>query len=109
MLVKIFGTLRLISGKKSVQVDLPGGTTLGDVLQEIIRQIPAMQTELMETGGSLRKDLPLFVNGRNPRLLPGAIDMALQPDDVISLFSPISSGRMNVEALRQAASGKKKG
>ena len=107
MLVKIFGTLRLISGKKSIQVDLPGGTTLGDLLQEIIQQIPALQSELMEASGSLRKDLPLFVNGRNPRLLPGSVDIALQPDDVISLFSPISSGRMNVEALRKQSPGKK--
>lgn len=74
ILVKIFGTLHLISGKKSVRVNLPGGTTLGDLLQEIIQKIPALQSELMEANGSLRKDVPLFVNGRNPRLLPGSID-----------------------------------
>jgi hypothetical protein len=48
--------------------------TSGDLLQEVIRKIPALQSELMEANGSLRKDVPIFVNGRNPRLLPGSID-----------------------------------
>jgi molybdopterin synthase sulfur carrier subunit len=107
MQANFYGTLRLITGKKTVLVELPGGATVRELLEEIIRQFPAMQPELMEDGSSLRKDLPLFVNGRNPRLLPDSIESPLQPGDIVSFFSPVSSGRMNVGALRQHASGKK--
>ena len=98
MQVNIFSTLRLVSGKKTVQVDLPGGATLRDFLEEIIRQIPAMQSALMKAGSSLRQDLPLFVNGRNPRLLPESIDMALQPGDLI-----LSPDRSTPGAARTAS------
>ncbi len=100
MQVNIFGTLQLVIGGKTVQVDFPGGGTVRELIEEIVRQFPAMRPELTDDSGSLRKDLPLFVNGRNPRLLPDSIDTALQPDDIISLFSPVSSGRMNVDVLR---------
>jgi molybdopterin synthase sulfur carrier subunit len=107
MQANLYGTLRLITGKKTVLVELPSGATVRELLEEIIRQFPAMQPELMEDDSSLRKDLPLFVNGRNPRLLPDSIESPLQPGDIVSLFSPVSSGRMSVGALRQHASGKK--
>jgi MoaD family protein len=107
MQVDVFGNLRAVIGRKSVLVDLPGGATVRDLVAEIIRQFPVMHSELLEDGGSLRKDLPIFINGRNPRLLPDSIDSTLQPEDIVSLFSPVSSGRMNVGALRQHTSGKK--
>jgi len=45
--------------------------------------------------------VPVYVNGRNPRLTPTGIDTPLESDSVVSFFSPISSGRMNVEVLRE--------
>ena len=107
MQVNIYGTLRLITGQKTLQVVLPGSPTLRDLLEQIIRMVPALETELMESGGTLRQDQPIFVNGRNPRLHSDFLDQPLQPEDVISLFGPISSGRLNVEDLRQHASGQK--
>jgi len=48
----------------------------------------------------------IFVNGRHQRLTEAGIDIRLKPEDVISLFSPIASGKMNVEALREPAFGR---
>lgn len=105
MQINVYGTLRRITGKKTVRVDSPSGTCLRAVLDEFVRQYPPMQELLLDERGELRMDLPLFVNGRNPRLSPESIEMELQADDVVSLFSPISSGRMNVEGLRQGSPG----
>jgi hypothetical protein len=53
-------------------------------------------------------DVPIFVNGRNPRLETLGVDMPLRADDVISMFSPISSGKMNVEVMREPAFSERK-
>jgi molybdopterin converting factor small subunit len=101
MQIKIFGTLRLLLGRKTVQLDLPAGTALEDVLRELARQFPPLRAELWDADGRLRPDLPLFLNGRNPRLLPRDQTAVLGPADELCLFSPVSSGRLNVAALRE--------
>jgi hypothetical protein len=55
----------------------------------------------LDSNNELRQDVPVYVDGRNPRLAPVGIDTPLKTDSVISFFSPISSGRMNVEVLRE--------
>ncbi|MFT3893009.1 MAG: hypothetical protein QM730_15370 [Anaerolineales bacterium] len=55
----------------------------------------------MDDRGQLRQDVPVYVDGRNPRLLKDGIDTALQPESVVSFFSPIASGKINVEVLRE--------
>jgi molybdopterin converting factor small subunit len=65
----------------------------------LAERFPQIHPYLFDAINDLRQDVPIFVNGRNPRL-DGALDTLLHPDDVISLFSPISSGKINVEVLR---------
>ena len=101
MNIDLYGMLRLVSGVKRVVVELPPGATLLDHLVELSRLYPDLQSGLFDQHGSIRTDLPLFVNGRNPRLLPGALNAVPQPEDILSLFSPVSSGRINVEILRE--------
>ena len=101
MNIDLYGTLRLVTGGKRIVLDLPPGATLMDHLVELIRIYPDLQSRLLDEHGSLRADLPLFINGRNPRLLPGSMNAVPQPDNILSLFSPVSSGRMNVEVLRE--------
>jgi hypothetical protein len=101
MNIDLYGMLRLVTGVKRVVVDLPPGATLMDHLIELIRLYPDLQASLLDEHGSIRIDLPLFVNGRNPRLLPGSLYAVPHPEDILSLFSPVSSGRINVEILRE--------
>jgi len=65
---------------------------------------PEIRSHLLGENGDLRQDVPVFVNGRNPRLMNAGLDMALKSEDEICLFSPISSGRMNVEVMRSSTS-----
>lgn len=107
--VNVYGTLRLVTGRKTIPVDLPAGATLGDYLAAVAHHYPLLRQNMLDDHNKLRKDMPVFLNGRNPRLLPNYMTRVLQPGDVLSLFSPISSGRMNVEVLRRPASESKGG
>ena len=98
--IEVYGTLRRITGSKNVRVDLPPGTTLRALLHAFVGKHPDLAEIILDESGNLRPDLPLFVNGRNPRLRPESVGMRIKEDDVVCLFSPVSSGRLNVEVLR---------
>lgn len=102
MVVNLYGTLRLQAGEPSFQLDLPDSATLRDALQELVCRCPVLQPVLFDEQGCLWADLPVFLNGRNPRLSADPFQLVLQSSDVLSLFSPISSGKINVEVLRFA-------
>jgi hypothetical protein len=67
----------------------------------LVEQYPDTRFHLLDANGDLRPDVPVYVDGRNPRLTQLGIDAPLNPDSVVSFFSPISSGKMNVEVLRE--------
>jgi len=72
----------------------------------LVKKYPQTAFHLLDENGELRQDVPVYVDGRNPRLSTAGIDTPLQPDSVVSFFSPISSGKMNVEVLREPNFGK---
>jgi hypothetical protein len=76
--------------------------TLRELLTDLAEQFPELQNIILNEHGRLYADVPIFVNGRNPRLTGSGIQMPLGHDDVITIFSPIASGRMNVEGMRSS-------
>ncbi len=101
MRVEFYGVYRSLAGGKTLEVESSPGLTVRDILLKVCARFPALKEELFDERGELYAYIPVYVNGRNPRLLKNGLDIPLQPDDVLSLFSPISSGRMNVEALTE--------
>ncbi len=101
MQVRFYANMRGIVGQEIFDVaDLEGDKTLRNLLSILIENFPGIQPYLYSSTNDLFPDVPIFVNGRNPRLEKLGVDMLLGSDDVISMFSPISSGKMNVEVMR---------
>jgi MoaD family protein len=103
--VRFYANMRTITGQSNLDVDYSGANTLRKLIARLVENYPDMQYNVLDEHENLRQDVPIFVNGRNPRLTNAGINIALEPDDVISLFSPISSGRMNVEVMRSPEDG----
>ena len=101
MRVEFYANYRTIAGGKTIAVESRQNLTVRDILQNVCARFPALKDELFNEHGDLYAYIPVYVNGRNPRLLEAGLNTLLQPDDVLSLFSPISSGRMNVEVLTE--------
>lgn len=100
MQIRFYANMRALIGMESFDVADPVGiVTLRDLFMDLVDQYPEIHPQLFDDRNTLRQDVPIFVNGRNPRL-DGALNAPLQAGDVISLFSPISSGKMNVEVMR---------
>jgi MoaD family protein len=106
MKIRFYANLRKVIGRAELDFSDEDIDTLRKLLDQLITQNPEIYPHLMDEHGELRQDLPIFVNGRNPRLANVGLDLILEPEDVISLFTPIASGRMNVEGMRVAMSGK---
>ena len=87
-------------GSQSLEIPISTPTTLGEVLSGLEQRFPALRHKLLNEQGQLYADIPIFVNGRNPRLAGAGMLTPLNPDDVVTLFSPIASGRINVEEAR---------
>ena len=98
-----YANMRTITGQAHLDFPHTSNQTLRKLLERLIALFPEMRLNLLDERGNLRPDVPIFVNGRNPRLTSDGIDLALESDDVVSFFSPIASGRMNVEVMRTPA------
>jgi MoaD family protein len=103
MQFRFYANMQTIVGQQIFEVaDSNGDKTLRSLLNILIEHFPNIQPYLFNSTNDLLPDVPIFVNGRNPRLEKLGVDMPLGSDDVISMFSPISSGKMNVEVMRDA-------
>ena len=104
MKIRFYANMRTIAGQEIFEIaEFNGHKTLRNVLNMLIKDFPHLHPYLFNEDESLRPDVPIFVNGRNPRLEQSGVDTPLGPEDIISLFSPIASGKMNVEVMRAAA------
>ncbi len=106
MQAKFYANMRTVIGAATLDVEDPRVDTFRKLIFFLVEQFPESRPYLLEPNGELRPDVPVYVNGRNPRLPAIGLDSSLKPDAIVSFFSPISSGRMNVEVLREPSFGK---
>ena len=99
MRVDFYGIYRPLVGTKSLEFE--DGLSVRQVLETIVARYPPLRIELLDTRGELYPWVPVFVNGRNPRLWTDGLDRPLGTADVLSIFSPIASGKINVEDIKK--------
>lgn len=92
MKVNFYATLRPIVGQKTIDVDIPDGATIGQLLSAIVAAYPALRPEMLDENGDLHGHIHFFVNGRDVPYLEHQIDTVLKHDDVISVFPPVGGG-----------------
>ena len=101
MQLRFYANMRTVIGSSLLEINDESVDTFRKLLVWLVEQHPAAAFHLLDERGSLRQDVPVYVEGRNPRLLHEGIDTPLSEESVVSFFSPISSGKMNVEVLRE--------
>lgn len=92
MQVNFYATLRPIVGKKTVELNLPKGTTAIQLVHRFVDEYPAMRRELLDENGNFLPHMKFFINGREVVYLPDKFDTVLQPDDKLDIFPPVGGG-----------------
>jgi len=98
--VDFYGIYRPIVGGKTIEFELEHGATIRVLLDAVVIRFPSLRIELLDRDGRLYPWIPLYLNGRNPRLWADGLDRPIGAADVLSIFSPIASGKINVEESR---------
>lgn len=92
MRVNFYATLRPIVGAKSIDVSLPEGITVEQLLAEVIERYPRLHNELFDEQGALYRHVHVFINGRDAPFLSNALATTLTSNDTIDIFPAVAGG-----------------
>jgi molybdopterin synthase sulfur carrier subunit len=92
MKVNFYATLRQIVGQKTVEFDLPEGTTAIQLVEAVMEQFPRMRPELVDENGDLHGHIHIFVNGRDAPFLEDKLDTVISSSDKVDIFPPVGGG-----------------
>ena len=91
MQVKLYASLRVAAGTKMMDVQVGAGTSLRDVLLEVTRRYPVLESHIWNAPGELSDHAHVFINGENFHHLAG-LDTLVKPDDHVDIFPPLVGG-----------------
>jgi len=92
MKVNFYATLRPIVGRKTVELNLPAGTTAIQLVRMFVKDYPPMRRELLDAKENFLPHMKFFINGRQAEYLPEQMDTILQSDDKVDIFPPVGGG-----------------
>lgn len=90
--MRLPGALRPRAGDQStVDVQLPGTATLGDLLDALAARYPALERRLRDESGQLRRYVNFFVDGEECRHL-GGVAMPLRDAAEVQVIPSVAGG-----------------
>jgi molybdopterin synthase sulfur carrier subunit len=92
MRVTLFATLRAVAGTRQLEVPLPDGATVGELVDALVARVPALKPHLLDPQGRLWRHVHVMVNGRDAPYLPDAMDTPLLVTDTVHVFPPVGGG-----------------
>ncbi len=92
MQVGFYATLRPIVGGKSVEVPLPPGATVQDLVDRVVARWPALEEALLDEHGALSRHVHVFVDGRGAGYLPDGLATRLEPHHKVDIFPAVAGG-----------------
>ena len=92
MKVNYYATLREIVGQKTIDFDIPPGSTIGFLVQRMVSQFPELGRALVNADGELLGHVHVFVNGRDVPYLENQMETVLKEEDVVSVFPAVGGG-----------------
>lgn len=90
--INFYATLRLITGKKTVNLDLEDGITVRQMLEKAFEQYPPLRKELMASESELHGHVHVFVNGRDVPYLADVLETRITAADKLDIFPAVGGG-----------------
>ncbi|MCJ7810796.1 MAG: MoaD family protein [Dehalococcoidia bacterium] len=90
--VRLYGSLRELAGELEIDVSLPDGARVRDLLGRLEELRPALAHRLLDENGNITRFANVFVNGRDIRDLDG-LDTPVLPNDEVTILPPAAGGK----------------
>ena len=90
--VRLYASLRELAGQRDIEVPLPDGSIVRDVLKRLEELRPVLAERLLDEDGNTPRSVNVFVNGRDIRDLDG-LDTPVTPDDEVTILPPAAGGK----------------
>jgi len=94
MKINLFANYRLIANKTSFDIHIPAGSTVQDVIDQIIFHIPELKSSWMDEDGRVYHHLNILVNGVDILSSPHYLNMPVNDEDILDFLPPIAGGSM---------------
>ncbi len=92
MIVHFYATLREVANCRQADIPMAPGSTLRQMIAEMVRLYPGLKREMLDSQGNLYDHIHIFVNGRESSFLKGNLDSILESSDILSIFPPVGGG-----------------
>lgn len=92
MNINFYATLRQITGKKTVTLELVDGITVREMLEKVFEQYPPLRQSLMTPENELLGHVHVFVNGRDVPYLADVLETRISHADKLDIFPAVGGG-----------------
>lgn len=92
MRIRLYATFRLIAGIKGLDLDLPDGTTVHQVILAALEQAPILRPHWLDEQGELHAHVHILADGEDVTSLPEGYDTPLKTDAILDIFPPVVGG-----------------
>jgi molybdopterin synthase sulfur carrier subunit len=91
MEIRLYATLRQVTGTKTVVVETRPGQTVGDALRALVAAHPRLAPSIWHDDGTLAGHVAVMLDGRDIRHLKG-VDTPLGESQHLDVFPPVGGG-----------------
>jgi len=92
MQITFYATFRMHAGMKTLTLDVPDGTTVRELVNLVVKKIPALKKDWLKTNGELHAHVHGFVNGKDVSTLPEGWNTPLKNEDTVDFLPPVAGG-----------------
>ncbi len=92
MQVNFYATFRTRAGMKTLDLDIPAGSTMRQAVEAIFEKIPGLKSDWLTPDGELHNYVYGFVNGTDVATMPDGWETKLKPKDVLDFLPPVAGG-----------------
>ena len=89
--VNLYATLRSIAKQKTVEVDLPDGSSLTQILDNLFERFPTLESQILDENGQIQEFVSVFVSGRDVQYLDD-LETTLVEGQNLDIFPPVAGG-----------------
>ena len=92
MIIGFFATLRPIVGGKTIEVDLPDGTTVRELIDHLVARTPGLRDAILDDAGELSRRVHVFIEGRSAFYLEDGLETRLSASQRVDVFPAVAGG-----------------